>query len=249
MKKRVIRQKNRRARRRWFMGSMVLVLFFTVLLLAASPNILPELFPDILTGTGQPEEAEGQAQGSKSANTDVPWYLTLVNKKNPIPENYQMSLVPVPGGEEVDERIYKPLMELLEASKEGNSGQPALVVSGYRTPEKQQSLYDDKVSQFRRQGYSEKEAKKLANQYVSLPGYSEHQLGFAVDINGATYDVYLWLQKNSYKYGFIFRYPGDKREITDAAEEVWHYRYVGLEAAKKIHEQGLCLEEYLRDRR
>jgi D-alanyl-D-alanine carboxypeptidase len=78
-----------------------------------------------------------------------------------------------------------------------------------------------------------------------VPGHSEHQLGFAVDINGATYDVYLWLQENSYKYGFIFRYPGSKTDITGTAEEVWHYRYVGKEAAKEIYERGICLEEYL----
>ena len=49
---------------------------------------------------------------------------------------------------------------------------------------------------------------------------------------------------NSYKYGFIFRYPGSKAEITGVAEEVWHYRYVGTEAALEIYEQGVCLEEY-----
>ncbi len=66
-----------------------------------------------------------------------------------------------------------------------------------------------------------------------------------MDINGATYDIYLWLQENSYKYGFIFRYPGNKTHITNVAEEVWHYRYVGKEAAAEIHERGICLEEYL----
>ena len=70
----------------------------------------------------------------------------------------------------------------------------------------------------------------------------------AVDINGATYDLYFWLQENSYKYGFIFRYPGDKTDITGVAEEVWHYRYVGVEAATEMHEKGLCLEEYLAER-
>lgn len=65
------------------------------------------------------------------------------------------------------------------------------------------------------------------------------------DIDGSTYNVYLWLQENSYKYGFIFRYPGNKTEITGTAEEVWHYRYVGKDAAAEIHAKGICLEEYL----
>ena len=55
----------------------------------------------------------------------------------------------------------------------------------------------------------------------------------------------LFRSENSYKYGFIFRYPGNKTHITNVAEEVWHYRYVGKEAAAEIHERGICLEEYL----
>lgn len=118
-------------------------------------------------------------------------------------------------------------------------------MSGYRTQQKQQSLYDEKIAKFKAEGYSDSEAVEQAKQWVAVPGYSEHQLGFAVDINGATYDVYLWLQENSYKYGFVFRYPSDKTDITGTVEEVWHYRYVGKEAAKEIHDKGICLEEYL----
>ena len=175
---------------------------------------------------------------------DTEWYLTLVNREHPLPENYMddpISLVDVPGGEKVDERIYEPLMEMLNDAEDLGP----IVVSGYRTPEKQQSLYDDKIKEYKKQGYSESEAINLAQQWVAEPGTSEHQLGLAVDINGATYDIYLWLQENSYKYGFIFRYPGNKTHITNVAEEVWHYRYVGKEAAAEIHERGICLEEYL----
>ena len=176
---------------------------------------------------------------------DTEWNLTLVNKWNPIPENYEINLVEVPGGEKVDERIYEPLMEMLEAAKEGNWDQLPMVVSGYRTQEKQQQLYDEKIAEYKQEGYSNEEAVEQAEQWVAVPGYSEHQLGIAVDINGATYDLYFWLQENSYKYGFIFRYPGAKTDITGTAEEVWHYRYVGVEAATEMYEQGLCLEEYL----
>ena len=175
---------------------------------------------------------------------DTEWYLTLVNREHPLPENYMddpISLVDVPGGEKVDERIYDPLMEMLNDAEDLGP----IVVSGYRTPEKQQSLYDDKIKEYKKQGYSDSEAINLAQQWVAEPGASEHQLGLAVDINGATYDIYLWLQENSYKYGFIFRYSGNKTHITNVAEEVWHYRYVGKEAAAEIHERGICLEEYL----
>ena len=137
---------------------------------------------------------------------------------------------------------------MLEAAKEGNWDQLPMIVSGYRTQKKQQQLYDDKVAGYRKEGNSQSEAEELAKQWVSVPGYSEHQIGLAVDINGAIYDLYFWLQENSYKYGFIFRYPGDKNDITGVAKEVWHYRYVGVEAATEMYEKGLCLEEYLAER-
>ena len=121
----------------------------------------------------------------------------------------------------------------------------SFVASGYRTQEKQQSLYDEKIQEYRAQGYSAEEAVRQAQRWVAVPGTSEHQLGIAVDINGAVWEVYPWLQANSYKYGFIFRYPGEKTSLTGTAEEVWHYRYVGVEAAAQIYERGLCLEEYL----
>lgn len=187
-------------------------------------------------------EESGRQQ---SSTDDTEWNLTLVNKWNPIPDNYEINLVEVPGGEKVDERIYEPLMEMLEAAKEENWDQLPMVVSGYRTQEKQQQLYDEKIAEYKQEGYLNEDAVKQAEQWVAVPGYSEHQLGIAVDINGATYNLYLWLQENSYKYGFIFRYPGAKTDITGTAEEVWHYRYVGVEAATEMYEQGLCLEEYL----
>lgn len=196
------------------------------------------------TATGR-HKAESATGSEDLASEDADWNLTLVNRWNPLPENYDIDLVEVPGGEKVDKRIYEPLMEMLEAAKEGNWNQLPVIVSGYRTQEKQQELYDEKIAEYRKQGYSKDEAVKQAEQWVAVPGCSEHQLGIAVDINGATYDLYFWLQENSYKYGFIFRYPGGKTNITGTAEEVWHYRYVGVEAATEIYKQGLCLEEYL----
>lgn len=95
-----------------------------------------------------------------------------------------------------------------------------------------------------------RKAQELAEESVAVPGTSEHQLGIAVDINAdpdkSTGDeVYEWLHKNSYKYGFIIRYPSDKTDITGTIYEPWHYRYVGVEAATEIYTQSICLEEYL----
>ena len=85
---------------------------------------------------------------------------------------------------------------------------------------------------------------------MALPGTSEHELGLAVDINADNVnstgqEVYDWLLQNAWRYGFIQRYPADKTDITGISNEPWHYRYVGLEAAEEITQQGICLEEYL----
>lgn len=257
---RSVRQQRRRWQRRraW---AVVILLFFCVV--AAS------FYMGFLTGcswrlnkaqemrtedsatacdSGQEEdewEKEENSRKEEAGADDSRWYLTLVNEWNPLPNDYQADLVETEGGERVDARIYEPLTEMLEDAREANWNQLPMVVSGYRTTEKQQQLYEEKTDTYRQQGYSDAEAEAMAKKWVAMPGYSEHQLGLAVDINGATYDLYLWLQENSYKYGFIFRYPGHKTEITGVAEEVWHYRYVGAEAAAEIYEQGICLEEYL----
>lgn len=211
---------------------------------------MPEAGP---AGAGLPaqpisQKREEPPDGNPPSEEDSDWNLILVNYQNPVPEDYTVELMEVPGGEKVDARIYQPLMEMLEAAKEGNWDRLPMVVSGYHTLEKQQRLYEDKVKKYQKEGYSEEEAQALAAQWVAVPSHSEHHLGLAVDINGATYDVYFWLQANSYKYGFIFRYPGSKTELTNAVEEVWHYRYVGVEAATEMYERGLCLEEYLAER-
>lgn len=180
-----------------------------------------------------------------TANDIENWNLILVNKWNKIPDNYNIELEKVPSGEKVDKRIYEPLMQMLNDAKESNWGEMPVVVEGYRTKEKQTKLYNERIEEYRKKGYSKEDAIKETEKWVSVPDYSEHQIGLAVDINGATYDLYLWLQENSYKYGFIFRYPGNKTDITGISEEVWHYRYVGKEVAKEIHDKGICLEEYL----
>lgn len=242
------RRSQKRRRRRFPWGDIA-----AMLLVAA-------LFGFVFLSWGE-GPAEGktparQPQEDTLANTladsvpeeDSGWNLVLVNSQNPFPRDREAELKELPGGEQVDARIHAPLMELLEAAKETNWDQLPEVVSGFRTREKQQLLYDQKVCKYRNQGYPDREARELAEQWVALPGQSEHHTGLAVDINGATYDLYFWLQENSYKYGFIFRYPGNKTEITGVSEEVWHYRYVGVEAATEMYEKGLCLEEYLAER-
>lgn len=181
----------------------------------------------------------------KLGKTEQSWNLQLVNRDHPIPENYKIELAETADGQQVDARILEPLTELLEAAEAEGLG--PIVAAGYRTWEKQQSLMNEKIAEYTAQGYSEEEAKAQAEQWVSVPGYSEHQLGLAVDINGAVWDIYPWLAEHSWEYGFILRYPEGKTEITGCQPEVWHFRYVGTEAAREIYETGQCLEEYLAD--
>lgn len=179
------------------------------------------------------------------AETETPWNLILVNRDHPIPEDWLVDPVELENRQTVDARIYEPLMQMFEAARSINLDRLPNVESGYRSMEKQQSLYDQKLSEFQNGGYSEEEARALTEKWVSVPGTSEHQLGIAVDISGEVYDIYAWLQENSWKYGFILRYPPDKTSITGVSGEEWHYRYVGVEASTEMHDKELCLEEYL----
>lgn len=113
--------------------------------------------------------------------------------------------------------------------------------SGYRSYNTQLSLYNTYV---KRDGFKEAET------YSARAGYSEHQTGLAMDIANKSGFIsdgdkeYTWLLENSYKYGYILRYPGGKEQITGYMKEEWHYRYVGTEVAKNIYNQKITYDEY-----
>ena len=220
------RSKRRKLRRRLITACFIAAALL-VLLTTCNMHLAPSYTTQYITGT----------------DDDTPWNLILVNKDNPLPSGYDPELIELSNGQSVDSRIYPELQAMMDDAR--LAGYDPQVVSGYRTAEKQQQLLDEKISEFRDQGYGRWESKKLALQWVAKPGTSEHQLGLAVDINGSTYDTYLWLEENCCNYGFIYRYPADKTDITGIAHEEWHYRYVGKDAAAEIHRQGICLEEYL----
>ena len=182
------------------------------------------------------------------ASEDNGWNLILVNRDSYIPDDYQVELTELSNGKKVDSRIYPELQEMFNDARAQGYG--LFVREGYRTQEEQQQLMDEKIEAYENEGKSKSEAKKLAEQWVAIPGTSEHQLGIAVDINADTTksssdDVYNWLAENAHTYGFIKRYPSNKTDITGVINEPWHYRYVGKEAASKIYSQGICLGEYI----
>lgn len=176
------------------------------------------------------------------------WNLVLVNFENYIPLGYEVNLKEVSDGVFVDSRIYPKLTEMIEAAKKDSVYM--VVVSGYRSEKKQKQLMKDKIIEYLRGGQNYFKAKKNAEKWVAKEGTSEHQLGLAVDINQNSAlcnadKVYDWLLCNAHNYGFIKRYPSDKTEITGIINEPWHYRYVGVGAAKEMKEKNLCLEEYV----
>ena len=179
--------------------------------------------------------------------------LTLVNPWNPLPDDWTVDLVTLDDGHRVDSRCYEAYMEMINACKV--AGYSPVNCSSYRAQETQQSLYDNKVQRLISSGMSEEEAKIEAAKAVAIPGTSEHQLGLAVDLVDANMqdltsaqestETQKWLMANSWRYGFIHRYPNGKTDITGIIYEPWHYRYVGKDAAQEIFNRDITLEEYL----
>ena len=192
--------------------------------------------------------------GEDSAVTDDSWKVILVNKDHPVPDGYSTEFTDLSNGQQVDSRMYPDLQMMFDDLR--SEGYKPVVASGYRTEEYQETLLADKEAELIAEGYTEADAETEAKSWIAEPGTSEHHTGLAVDINSeatpGTADpsevsepLYQWLEDNSYRYGFILRYPPGKEDITGVNYEPWHYRYVGVENAEQIHEDGLTLEEYL----
>ena len=177
------------------------------------------------------------------------WHLTLVNSSYRIPDSYEPDLVYVCGsGERLDRKVAEHYEEMYNAAKK--DGIDLAPCSGYRSYELQERNYNNKVSFYESQGYSNKDAKVKAATIIMPPGSSEHNLGYAMDI--VCVDEWFedtaefkWLTENAADYGFIMRYPKDKQDITKVIYEPWHWRYVGVDLAKELKDSGLVLEEYM----
>lgn len=189
---------------------------------------------------------------SKQVSKDD-WNMILVNEDNPIPEGFEVELVKLTGGQQVDARIAESLERMFEAMRK--EGLSPMVCSGYRTIEKQYRLFEDDIKAQVRRGSSYEQAFFKAKEETALPGASEHHTGLAVDIVGKSHQSLdqaqrntkeaKWLLQHCAEYGFILRYPQDKTDITGIAYESWHFRYVGEEAAEYIMSEGLALEEFI----
>ena len=186
-------------------------------------------------------------------------YLLLVNKNSTIDESFSPEkLVKVKDTHkdiELSETAEKALEAMfIEMRKAGFDN--VFVTSAYRSYTYQTSLFNTYINQEMASGLSYEKAKQKVLTYSAYPGTSEHHTGLCVDLmtssmtdldeSFADDPVYPWLLENAWKFGFILRYPKDKVDVTGYSFEPWHYRFVGRYHAYKIHEQGICLEEYLK---
>ena len=205
---------------------------------------------------------------TKTAKTTVPkttkaavvtevkgdWKLILVNSTHILPDDFSVKLSYVNSTYQADARIADIVKSMISAAK--NDGVSLVICSAYRSVASQTRLFNNKVSYYKNQGYSDVNARAVSATIVAVPKTSEHHTGLALDIVTKSYTsldsgfdkttAFRWLSENAYKYGFINRYPKDKTDITKISYEPWHYRYVGTTAAKEIRDRKICLEEYLK---
>ncbi len=181
------------------------------------------------------------------------WNLILVNRTHPLPDDFEVELKSIGGGHKIDARAYDDYTAMVQAARK--EGVYVYVTSSYRSMDKQISLHEAKIEEGVMMGYSYVAAKERAAEVVAVPGTSEHQAGLALDFVSSEYrrldekqentKGFQWLKEHCYDYGFILRYPNGKTESTGIIYEPWHFRYVGLKAAKEIKASGQTLEEYL----
>ena len=150
------------------------------------------------------------------------------------------------GSQKTRQEVYDAYLKMHKAAQ-SETNIYLMVMSSYRNYSDQERVYNN---------YKKSQGEAYADSIAARPGFSEHQTGLALDIfslknpTKAQFkdsDDYKWLKENSYKYGFILRYPDGKENITGYKFESWHYRYVGKDLAAKLYNNGnwITLESYL----
>ncbi len=204
---------------------------------------------DNQTGTENETNTTDTVTVSNNLSVLNDWQIRLVNRENPLPDDFTVELENLDASRQFDKRAIGPLRQMiLDMRDQGIKN--IWAQSTYRSIEYQKGLYEKSINKYLKQGKSQEEAQKLTDEYINKPGTSEHHLGLAVDFNNVdegfeNTKAYEWLLENASNYGFILRYPKEKEDITGIEYEPWHWRYVGPEHAKKMKEQDLCLEEYV----
>ena len=172
---------------------------------------------------------------------------TLVNKYYTLPEDYVPAdlVIPEGGGQQQLRKEAAEAYEKLNKACKEAVGKGIHLVSGYRSYQLQITLFQRSCN---------KRSVPFACKRNAYQGRSEHQLGLAMDIcpegQSTIRDDFgetvpgKWVNEHCHEYGFILRYPKGKEHITGYDYEPWHLRYVGKEAAQRIHDEGITLDEY-----
>lgn len=182
--------------------------------------------------------------------------LLLVNGENPLPEDYDYegNLTTIPDKyingslKQIDKDVWPYMQAMIEAA--WADGVKLYVWSPYRSYSTQNMLFKKQVDRQIAKGVPADKAEDEAATVVARPGTSEHHTGLAADFNMAddkfeTTEMYTWMQQHAADYGFVMRYSGEKQSITGVIHESWHYRFVGINAAKEMNRLNMCLEEYV----
>lgn len=158
----------------------------------------------------------------------------------------------------IDQRAYSDLVEMINALNA--AGINSHFTSTYRSYDNQVNTFNSWVQGEMARGYSYSQSVINANVYSAFPGFSEHQLGTAIDINFAgcasfegycsgNDSIWNWLANNSWKYGFVLSYPDGTQDITGYTYEPWHYRWIGKDLASEfIQSDKIVPEVWLRER-
>ncbi len=174
--------------------------------------------------------------------------LMLVNKYYALDKDFafddlvDVSIQHCYGKQKVREEVYDKFKQMFNDAKKENL--TIIINSSYRTYDYQENLWNN---------YARTHDEAWADSYAARAGHSEHQTGLTIDVT--TYgvkeqedfentDEFTWMSENAHKYGFILRYPKDEENITGYSYESWHYRYVGVDIATKIHEENITFDEY-----
>jgi len=199
--------------------------------------------------------AVSAAVGTAAPQHDPAGFLFLVNRSWLVSEAYVpagLREAEVPGSVRRLRPEAAAALERMFAACKEEAGVTLISVSGYRSYGSQRNIYARKL-----RSVGGNAAK--AQEYVAPPGTSEHNTGLVMDV-GQKNKAHLnekfrdtvggaWCRENCWRFGFILRYDEGWEEITGYSFEPWHFRYVGLEEARRIHEAGLPLESWLPARR
>jgi D-alanyl-D-alanine carboxypeptidase len=185
---------------------------------------------------------------------DVPsgdWASILVNQRNLLPDGFSVEVADFSGGQ-VDQRILDISKAMFADAKA--DGVTLKLVDAYRSYDLQKKLFEDKVNSYLAKGYNQEDAEAQASTITAHPNTSEHQTGLALDIVTPSYTkrdkgfvntaAFKWLNANAQDYGFTLRYKKGKQDLTGVIYEPWHWRFVGVKAARAMKKSGEVLEEY-----